>query len=218
MAVTITPIDIGTVPGDDTGDTPYIAGGNINTNFNNVKTAVETLQADVMGKQTIYVPASSITPTIANGCAALSSFATSADRPDIIGLAFDATADEHAQFAVEMPKSWDGTDITFKVSWESAATGTTGVAWGLQTVAVGDGETIDVVYNSPVVVTDDAQSTAEMRYVSAESATITVTGVFDDIIYFRIFRDVSDGNDDMTEDAILTTVRIFYTTDAGNDT
>jgi hypothetical protein len=35
--------------------------------------------------------------------------------------------------------------------------------------------------------------------------------------FFRIFRDVSDGNDDMTEDARLIGVQIFFTIDAIND-
>jgi hypothetical protein len=42
MTVTITDIDTGTTPGDDTGDTAYVAGGVINTNFANLKAAVDS--------------------------------------------------------------------------------------------------------------------------------------------------------------------------------
>jgi hypothetical protein len=38
-----------------------------------------------------------------------------------------------------------------------------------------------------------------------------------DIVFFRLFRDVSDANDDMTEDARLIAVKIFYTVAASVD-
>jgi hypothetical protein len=36
--------------------------------------------------------------------------------------------------------------------------------------------------------------------------------------WFRVFRDVSDANDDMAEDARLIGIQMFITTDAGEDT
>ncbi len=39
-----------------------------------------------------------------------------------------------------------------------------------------------------------------------------------DIVFFRVFRDVSDANDDMTEDARLIGVKILYTNNGGKDT
>ena len=35
--------------------------------------------------------------------------------------------------------------------------------------------------------------------------------------FFRIYRDVSDGNDDLAGDARLLGVKLFFTTDAEND-
>ena len=49
------------------------------------------------------------------------------------------------------------------------------------------------------------------------AVTIGGTPAVNDICYFRIFRDVSDSNDDMTEDARLIGIKIFFTTDASND-
>jgi len=70
-----------------------------------------------------------------------------------------------------------------------------------------------------VVVTDDNISAAEDLLVTSESSAITIAGTpaDDDICYFRVFRDVSDGNDDMAEDARLIGLKLFYTTDAAND-
>ncbi len=45
MAVTITPLDLGTVAGDGTGDTAREGGTKINANEANIKAAVETLQS-----------------------------------------------------------------------------------------------------------------------------------------------------------------------------
>ena len=55
--------------------------------------------------------------------------------------------------------------------------------------------------------------------MTSESGAVTIAGspAVNDIVYFRIFRDVSDSNDDMTEDARLIGVKIFFTTDASND-
>lgn len=173
-----------------------------------------------IGKHTIWIPAGAMRPTVSNGCAALTDVETTAARPDMQVLDFDATADEHAQFQIGFPKSWNEGTITFQVYWTVAAAVTTGVAWGLQGVAVSDDGTIDVAYGTAVVVTDDALNAAEDLMVSAESAAVTIAGTpaVGDVSFFRIFRDVSDANDDMTQDARLIGVQVFYTLDAGDDT
>jgi hypothetical protein len=134
-------------------------------------------------------------------------------------LDFDATADEHAHFNIALPKSWNEGTLTYRVKWSSTATDTDGVAWGLQAVAISDNEAIDASWGTAIVVTDDAQSAAGELYVTAESAALTVGGspAAGDLVFFRFFRDVSDANDDMSEDARLIGVEIFYTIDAGND-
>ncbi len=82
-----------------------------------------------------------------------------------------------------------------------------------------DNETIDVAYGTAIVVDDACQGAAEELYVTAESGAVTIAGTpaDNDLTYFRIFRDVSDGNDDMAEDARLIGIKLFYTTDANND-
>ena len=171
------------------------------------------------GTETIWIPAGAMRPTVSNGCAPITEIETTSGRPDMQVLDFDATSDEHAQFSIAFPKSWNEGTITFQVYWTTTATDTDGVAWGLQGVAVSDNDTIDVAYGTAVVVTDDALGAAEDQCVTAESSAVTIAGTpaVGDICYFRIFRDVSDANDDMTEDARLIGVKIFFTTDATND-
>jgi len=170
------------------------------------------------GVHTIYIPAGAMKPTNSNGCAAIATVETTAGRPDMNVLDFDKDADEAAQFNVCFPKSWNLGTITYQAWWAGLAA-TTGVAWGLQGVAVSDNGTIDVAYGTAVVVTDDAQGAVEELLVSAESGAVTIAGspADNDLCYFRIFRDVSDGNDDMAGDARLLGVKLFFTTDAETD-
>ena len=170
------------------------------------------------GKQTIFVPAGAMRPTTSNGCSVLTVVETTAGRPDMIVLDFATGADEHAQFQVAFPKSWNEGTVTFQVFWTSTATDTDGVAWGLQGVSVANDSTIDVAYGSAVVVTDDNISAAEDMLVTAESTAVTISGAaVDTMTFFRVFRDVSDGNDDMTEDARLIGIKLHFTTDALTD-
>lgn len=171
------------------------------------------------GTHTIFVPAGAMRPTTSNGCAALAAVETTAGRPDLIGNAYDATADEHAQFQVSFPKSWDEGTVTFRVWWWSTAADTDGVAWGLQGVACSDGDTADVAYGTPVVVTDAAQSTTEDVYVTDISSAVTIAGTpaAGDICFFRLFRDVSDAADTAAEDCICLGVQILYTVNSADD-
>jgi len=171
------------------------------------------------GKETIWVPASAMQPTTSNGCAALATVETTSGRPDMVVLDFDDGSDEHAQFSVAFPKSYNLGTVTFRAYWTTTATDTDGCTWGLQGVAMNDNETIDIAYGTAVVVDDAAQGAAEELYITAESGAITIAGTMadEDLCFFRVFRDVSDSNDDMAEDARLIGIKLFFTTDAAND-
>ena len=209
--------DAGTIGSASDTDALSISSGGV-VNFTQAPT-VASAAVKTAGKETIFVPAAACQPTASNGCAALANVETTSGRPDMQVLDFDNGSDEHAQFQVAFPKSWNEGTVTFQVFWTTTATDTDGVAWGLQGVAVSDNDTIDVAYGSAVVVTDDALSAAEDLCVTAESGAVTIAGspAANDMCFFRIFRDVSDANDDMAEDARLIGIKLFYTTDAAND-
>jgi len=175
-------------------------------------------QAIAQGVHTQWLPASSWRPTESNGAEALAGSETTAGRPDIVGYAFDASTDEHIQLKIVFPKSWNGGTITMKPFWESAAADTDGVAWAFQGVTIGDGDTMDVAYGTAVVVTDDAQSTAEDLYIGGWSAAITIdNATAEELTVIRCFRDVSDANDDMAEDAVFIGALLRYTVNAADD-
>ena len=171
------------------------------------------------GKQTKWIPASEMRPTTTAGSAVLAQVELTAGQPELVVLDFDASADEHAQFSFAFPKSWNESTVSFQVFWTSAGAVTTGVAWALQAVALADGDPTQTAYGSAVVITDNAQSVANDTYVSAESSAITIAGTpgENELVYFRVFRDISDGADNMTQDARLIGIKLFFTTDAGND-
>ena len=171
-----------------------------------------------VGKQTMWIPANAMTPTTSNGCAAITAVETTSGRPDMYVLDFDKDSDEHAQFTCALPNAWNLGTVTFQVFWSGTAN-TGGVSWGLQGVACGDNDTIDVAYGTAVVVDDTEQGAVEEVNVSAESGAVTIAGSPADaqLCYFRIFRDVSDANDDSSGDARLHGIKLFFTVDSYND-
>jgi hypothetical protein len=170
------------------------------------------------GTHTIWVPAGAMITATTSGAATGSLEAATNDQNYKV-FDFDASADEHVHFQVAMPKGWDEGTVTYQVWWSSTATDTDGVAWALQGVALSDNEAIDASWGTAVVVTDDAQSAAGEVYVTSASAAVTIAGTpaEGDVVFFRLFRDVSDANDDMTEDARLIGIKLFYTVAAAND-
>ena len=185
--------------------------------FNSTVTTSTGLTKTV-GKETIWVPATAMTPTVSNGCASLATVETTAGRPDMQVLDFDKDSDEHAQFTVAFPKSWNAGTVTFQAFWSSIAA-TTGVSWALQGVAFADNDSINTFYGTAVVVDDSAQGATLEVCVTPESGAVTIQGSPGDneLTFFRIFRDVSDSNDDMAGDARLHGIKLFFTTDASND-
>ena len=172
-----------------------------------------------IGKHTVWVPAGAMKPTSSNGSATLTTVETTSGRPDLNVLDFDASSDEHAQFSIAFPKNWNKSTVTFQPYWTVSAAVTTGVAIGLQCVSISAGEAISAAYGTAVVVTDDASGASGNLEVASESSAITCAGTpaNDDITYFRIFRDVSDGNDDMSQDMRLIGSKVFYTIDTMAD-
>lgn len=181
--------------------------------------AAEDISArSAVGKQTIWIPASAMIAAATSGPASAQYESTTNDV-NLKVLDFDASADEHAHFNVAFPKNWDEGTVTFQAFWMVAAAVTTGVAFGLQGVAVSDNQDLDASWGTAVVVTDDAQSGTSELYVTSESSAVTIAGTpaEGDVCFFRVFRDVSDANDDMTQDARLVGIKLHYTTNAATD-
>jgi hypothetical protein len=185
----------------DFATTPTVAGGSL-----------------VGGKQTLWIPAGAMYPSSTNPCSALTQVETTALRPDLKVLDFDPSSDEFAQFSVAFPKSWNEGTVTFQPFWTVSGTDTGTVAWQLGGIAVSSDDSINTAFGTLVATTALAHSgTSNDLMVSAESGNVTIAGTpaAGDCCFFQINRDVSA--DDQTGDARLVGIKLFFTTDAGND-
>jgi hypothetical protein len=170
------------------------------------------------GKQTIYIPASAMLPRITNG-PSLGSLETATNRVNVSTLDFDPTTQEFAQFQIAMPKSWNEGTVTYDVIWYHPSTTTNfGVVWSLAGVALSDTNALDTAFGTAVQVTDTGGTTNAV-YDSPESGAVTIgnTPAENDYVIFQIARVPADGSDTMAVDARLLGIRLFYTTNAGND-
>ena len=170
-----------------------------------------------VGKQTMWVPAVAMYPNSTNGCADLAQVELS-NGPEIKVLDFDKDSDEFAQFAVAFPKSWNEGTVTFQAFFTATSTNTGTTAWGLSGVAIADNGSCNTAFGTQVVATAKAHSgTSNDLDVSAESGAVTIAGSpsTDEQVFFQISRDVSA--DDLNADARLLGIKLFFTTDAAND-
>jgi len=208
-----------------TGNNPTItaSGGDTNVGLNLVPKGTGVLQGGgsalkIAGLETMWIPASAMYATETNG-AETGQVETTALRPDMKVMDFADTADDHAQFSVAFPKSWNEGTITYQCFWTPSTTNTGNCIFGLQGVSVGDGDTIDVAFGTAVNITDAGIGTVEDQQVSAVSSAVTIAGspAVDKQTYFQIFRDANAGGDTFTGVARLLGIKIFFTTDAAND-
>jgi hypothetical protein len=181
-------------------------------------TNAKLVSALQVGKETMWIPASAMYGATTNG-ADPQQVETTAVRPDMKVLDFDAGTDEFAQFSVAFPKSWNEGTVTYQVFWTPASTNTGDCRFGLQGVSCGDNDTIDVAYGTAVTVTDAGIGTVEDQQVSAESSAVTIAGspAVDQLTYFQLYRDANAGGDTFSADARVLGIKIFFTTDAAND-
>ena len=185
----------------------------------NIGTSVQAYNAGtkIAGKETIWVPAVAMYPNSTAGCADIAQVELT-NGPEIKVLDFDTSSDEHAQFSIAMPKSWNEGTITFQAYFTVTGTNTGTVAWGLSGVAISDNDSINTAFGTNVVATAKAHSgTSNDLNVTAESGAVTIAGTpaVGDQCYFQVMRDVSA--DDQSGDARLLGIKIFFTTNAGND-
>jgi hypothetical protein len=181
-------------------------------------TAKNSQNAYGCGKTSIWIPRSDMIAATTSGPAA-SQLETTTNKVNYLAFAFDATTQENAHFQKAMPKRWNEGTVTFQAYWSSTATDTDGVTWGLQGVALSDSDVFDAAFGTAQTVDDACQSTANELYITAESSAITIAGTpaTNDLVAFRVFRDVADGNDTATEDALLVGIMLHVTTNAHND-
>jgi len=175
-----------------------------------------TAAVKVAGLETIYVPAGAMYANTTNGCSGLIQIGLS-NGPELNVLDFAADADHFAQFSVIFPKSWNEGTVTFQAFFTVTGTNTGTVAWGLSGVSIADNVSNNTAFGTNVVATAKAHSgTSNDLDVSAVSGDVTIaSAAADTFTYFQIMRDTSA--DTQTGAARLQGIKLFFTTDAKND-
>jgi hypothetical protein len=176
--------------------------------------SVEGVPVAMTGKQTIWVPASAMTPAASNGAAST----TRAINTITTGfLAFDQTTSESAYFNVTFPKSWNESTVTAQIYWTTTGgAGAETLEFEISGGCFANDAAINVTGIGTAVAHTDTWIADDDVHVTAEGSAITLSNAaVDTVAWFRIVRDVA--NDTLTADAELIGVKLFYSTDAGND-
>lgn len=135
----------------------------------------------------------------------------------VIGLAYDAAADESAYWLFRAINYASG-DVTVQLDWY-ADTATSGdVVLGAQIAAITPNtDTQDVetkAFATAVTVTDSHLATTGQRVHRAPSITLTGASLdsltADDDVWIRIYRDADAAGDTMTGDAVLLGATVSY--------
>ena len=207
-----------------TGNGPIISSTgetNVDLNLNPKGSGVlksATAAIKIAGTETMWIPANALYLPTTNP-ADQASVETTALRPELKVLDFDASTAQYAQFAIAMPKSWNLGTVTYQVFWSPSTDNTGNCIFGLQGVSCTEGDTADVAFGSAVEVTDAGIGTVEDVQMTAVSSAMTIAGspADDDQTFFQLYRDAADGSDTFTGEARVLGIKLFYTTDAAND-
>jgi len=177
-----------------------------------------TAAVQIAGTETMWIPANALYLPTTNPADA-ASVETTAIRPELKVLDFDAGTAQYAQFAIGMPKSWNLGTVTYQVFWSPSNTDTGDCIFGLQGVSCSEGDTADVAFGTAIEVTDAGIGTVEDVQMTAVSSAMTIAGspADDDQTFFQLYRDAADVSDDFTGEARVLGIKLFYTTDAAND-
>jgi hypothetical protein len=194
---------------------------NVDINLNPKGTGVlksASAAIKIAGTETMWIPANALYLPTTNPADA-ASVETTALRPELKVLDFDASTAQYAQFAIAMPKSWNLGTVTYQVFWSPSTTNTGNCIFGLQGVSCTEGDTADVAFGTAQEVTDAGIGTVEDVQMTAVSSAMTIAGspADDDQTFFQLYRDAADGSDTFTGEARVLGIKLFYTTDAAND-
>jgi len=225
VTATASAINEFTVANAASGNGPILSttggGTNIDLNLNPKGSGVlksGTAAVKIAGTETMWIPANALYLPTTNPADA-ASVETTALRPELKVLDFDASTAQYAQFAIAMPKSWNLGTVTYQVFWSPSTTNTGNCIFGLQGVSCTEGDTADVVFGTAQEVTDAGIGTVEDVQMTAASSAMTIAGspADDDQTFFQLYRDAADGSDTFTGEARVLGIKLFYTTDAAND-
>lgn len=134
-------------------------------------------------------------------------------------LIWFATGDQkYAQFSVAMPKSWNESNIEFKIYYFTDDTNDTGnIVWNISHIPLGDGDAYTVSsYPTGTEVIDARQAAQTLHITNALTRPIS-NAAENDIVFFQIYRNQSSGSDTFDGSVELLGVKMIFTTNADTD-
>lgn len=170
------------------------------------------------GKETIWIPAASMTARTTNG-ATSGSLEIATNLENLSYYSFDSSTTKYVQFNIHMPKGWNEGTVLAQFVWTHPSTTTNfGVNWNIQGYAFSDGDNISAAFGSAQNV-DDTGGNTNYCYISSATSAVTIGGTpaENDWVIFQVYRNPSATNDTMAVNAYLLGVKLIYTTDAAND-
>lgn len=165
----------------------------------------------LLGKHAIWIPASAFVPQTTSPAGYEERELATNDIMTAVAT-FDTAADENIQFSILWPVSLGTATVTFKYVWTHGSTATNfGVSFWLQALGRSDDDAGDTAMGT-AVTNNDTGGTTDDIYISPESAAVTISTLASgDMVFFRLFRDVSDAGDTLAVDARVLGVMIYVT-------
>mgnify|MGYP006921330769 CR=1 FL=1 len=196
-----------------------IGNSTVNTAYSSTDITRNGVSVVPIGTYHIWIPSYSMIPRTTNGPES-NTVETTTNKIMWKTLNFDATVNEHAQFWISMPKSYNNGTLMAQVYWSHANTTTNfGSAWSLQAVAFSDDDGMDsTAFGTEVIVTDTGGTNNDV-YITANSAAMTINGTpaANDMICFQVKRLPANAGDTTTVDCRLHGIKLWYTTNAAKD-
>ncbi len=175
-----------------------------------------------IGTQQFTVRADAMVPGLTTGSNAPTVEEFGAENITVPIIVFPDGSDTTAWYEWDPPENWDGGTIKIRYKWtrrdDEVTPESRTVNFIFAAFAYGNNDPIGgALIETPQNVTDTTDSTAAENklYESAQTAAITIAGTpaDSDSIFIKITRDDSAGT--MTGDALLLSINIEYTIDAG---
>lgn len=169
------------------------------------------------GKTMVWIPAGAMKSRTTGGATA-NTIETATNKINLDVFDFDPTVNNHVQFNMRMPKSWNGSTVSAQFVWYQANTSTSfGSVWSLAGLALSNNALLDTAVGTPVQVTSTG-AVNNAVYISPETTAITIANAAaQSIVVFEVKRVATDAADTMTITSKLLGVNLFITTNTTND-
>lgn len=169
----------------------------------------------VVGTQDIWIPAGAWWPRTTNGAAALAQSETTTNKINYKSFDFDSSTQEFIQVLWQPPRNWNNSTVKFTPYW-TAASGSGGVVWALQGVALSNDDALDTAIGTEQTSTDTLIATGDV-HIGPQSLAITIAGspADGDLIVLQFKRNPSDGSDTLAADAKFLGLMLEVSIDQG---